>query len=216
MNYAPRITYPYEKLAPWISRVALVSERTIWYEHSDDQNNIHCHAIIMGLSKTIKTIKDWLKEMLQETPTGNQWMFPQTYKDKETGESRPVDDEFVKYMTKGKYDPKYNKGYSPEFVAEQKAKGFDGKAKKGAQRVSKSIQCYNEFVDWLNDKDNHKTKPVDLQNEESIRSAAYRFIMGTGVVPMNHEFQLMRGLVIKYCWDYQLPLPRTTAKKLEI
>jgi len=207
MNYAPRLRFSYEKIASWVSRVAMASEKVIVYEHDDNPDNIHCHMLVMGFTKDVTTLKNWFKEALCMKPARVEWTFPQTYKDRETGAEMQVNDEFVKYMTKGKYDPKYNKGYTPEFVAEQKAKGFDGKPRNSKTKSEgKAAVYYDDFVKWLHEKSNHEHMP-NLTEFGHIRKCAYRFMMHTFPMPMPYQMSLYKASLIRYCWDYSIPLP---------
>lgn len=209
MNYAPRLSFPYKDIAPWVSRVAMVSEKVIFYEHSDNPDNIHCHGLIYGLSVDKDTIKNWLKETLRLTPTRTQWTFPEQYK------GRSVNDDFISYMSKGKLDPVWNKGFAPELVAEQKAKGYDGKAMKGSKRVNAASLYYDDFVKWLYDKDEHK-EVLDLTNPYTIKNSAWRYMMIHTPMPMSHQRQLYVASVIRYCWDYDISLPDDLKKSFKL
>lgn len=212
MDYAPRLTFSYESLQRWISRVAMVSEKVLFYEHSDDPANVHIHGIIRGCSVAEKTLKNWVKETLGLTPTGTQWTFPQTYKDKVTGERIAVNDEFVKYMSKGKYDPVYNKGYSEEFIADQKSKGFDKKDRKVDKKQTAAERYYNEFVKWLWEKSNHD-RVLDLDNYEVIKKAAYRYMMIQFSMPMPYQLSLYKASVMRFCYDFNVPLPEKVEQR---
>lgn len=209
MNYAPRLSFTYQQLAHWVPRVAMVSDKVIVYEHPDDPANLHCHMLIFGLTVEIKTVKTWLKDSLRQTPARTQWAFPEQYK------GEPVNDGFIKYMSKGKYDPKYNKGYTEQFIAEQKALGFDKQSKKGVKATSASAKYYSSFVAWLYDKDSHKA-PIDLLNPYTIKKAAWTYMMETTSMPMPYECSLAKASFIRYCYDYSIPLPDDLRKKYDL
>lgn len=211
MNYAPRLTYSYESLAPWVSRVAMVSEKVIVYEHADNPDNIHIHMLVMGCNVDVKTLKNWVKETLSLTPVRTKWAFPQTYKNRH-GEPTGVDEGFVKYMTKGKLDPKYNKGFSPEFVAEQKKMGWDNAATPAAKRQSKAQKYYDDMVKWMFDKDNHK-ESLDLTNPYTVKTTAWIYMMQHTPMPMPYELSLYKASVIRFCFDYSIPLPTDMGKQ---
>lgn len=208
MNYAPRLTFPFATLSSWISRVAMVSEKIIFYEHADNPSNVHVHGLIMGCTVDVKTLKNWVKEAVRVTPTRNQWSFKQEF----NGES--VNEGFIKYMSKGKLDPKYVKGFEPEFIAQEKSKGYDGKSER-KQKQSPAAEYYDGFVKWLHEKSNHETMP-DISSYDGVRKYAWRYMMLNSVMPMPHQMSLYKASLVRYCWDYSLPLPDKVEKQLGI
>lgn len=218
MNYAPRLRFSYEKIASWVSRVAMASEKVIVYEHDENPDNIHCHMLVMGFTKDVTTLKNWFKEALCMKPRRVEWTFPQTYKDQD-GNEQPVNEEFVTYMSKGVHDPKYNKGFSPEFVAERKTKGYAKTNKKissgRSPQCGAAAQYYDNFVRWLHEKSNHKQMPV-LDSYDTVKKYAWSYMMQTYPMPMPYQMSLYKASLVRYCWDYSLPLPDKVEKQLGI
>lgn len=199
MNYAVRLSFPAQGLASWFSRVALASEKCIFYEHASNKENVHIHGLIFGWSKDKKTLKDWVKETLRLTPVRTQWSFKESY------DGKPVDDGFIKYMTKGKYDPVYVKGFSVEFIAEEKAKGFDAK-KNNDERLSKNDRYWNDFRKWVGE-DIKDDLGWTVNKFEVIRRWSYCYMMNNIHLPMPHDIARMKACTMKLAWELEVPLP---------
>lgn len=204
MNYALRITYPADALRPWFSRMALNCEKVIFYEHADNVSRVHVHGILWGCTVSDDTFKNWIKETLHLTPVANEWSFKQTYG--KGGNKRRVDDNYIAYMTKGKYDPVYNKGYTEEVIAEQKAKGFDGK---DDFQKSKDEALFDEFklhmehesvLEW-NERNSAMTRFAQVKRHATV------FCM-TKYRVMNQNCQCkIRMLLLSYCYYYYIDVP---------
>lgn len=111
MNYAVRITYGYKELETFYKATTDVCSKVIVYEHVDAAR-LHCHALLEECTVSTDTLKNWIKKALGVTQFDKKnWSF-------KTANS---DYKYVTYMSKGKYDAKLVKGYSPEQVAEWKA-----------------------------------------------------------------------------------------------
>lgn len=143
MNYAVRITFPAEKLVSFFSRLSMVSERLCVYEHSEDVSSIHCHIIIWQYQGDVKNIKRWAEETLNLKIDKTKISIKSQYKPKGTVQSVPIDEGAISYASKGKYEPKYVKGWNDEEVNVLKAKGFDKKDK--PVKLSADLIWYNDF-----------------------------------------------------------------------
>lgn len=205
MNYALRITFSAEALRPWFSRMSMHCEKVIFYEHSDNVSRVHVHGILWGCTVSDDTFKNWIKETLHLTPVANEWSFKQTYG--KGANKRRVDEGYIAYMSKGKYDPVYNKGYAEDLIAEQKAKGFDGK---DDYQLSKDEALYKEF-------DVHMESPDVLywinqncageKHFSAVKRNATVFCMSKYRV-MNQACQAkIKMLVLTYCYYYYISIP---------
>lgn len=203
MNYAVRLRFPFQSIAPWASRVSMACEKSAFYEHSGDPANIHIHALILGWSKDKTTLKNWLKETLNLTPARTQWVFSTHYDG-----DKPVDEGFLAYMSKGKYDPKYVKGFSDEVIAEAKAKGYDGK-KNNDEKPDKNEKYWRSFYAWAVpdiEQDSNWSKFAD-NKFEVIRRWSYSFMMNNVSMPMPHDLARHKACVMRLAWELQVPLP---------
>lgn len=210
MNYAPRITFPYARLASWISRVSLACEKVIFYEHSGDPQNVHVHGLILGFRKDKGTLKNWLKEALGVKPTKNEWRFPEQQVNGE-----PLDANFIAYMSKGKYDPVYNKGFTLEEIAEQKAKGYVGK--KNDEKPDKNTMYWNGLEKDVAPQLEYMLERYSGDNEalfEFIRTRCYAYMMNHVSLPMPHDIARHRACVMRLCWEYSIPVSPKASKYL--
>lgn len=112
-NYSVRLTWDYETLAPFWSR--LDADTIVVYEHPADAqvSRTHCHAFVWGLKNPTDTVKNWIRLVTGEMkPDKDKWRFSTTWKDSHTGKRHPVenDGKMITYMHKGRYDCKYYKG----------------------------------------------------------------------------------------------------------
>lgn len=110
-DYFCRIRVPYEKFSPVASLMSEKCERLIIYEHNDDPNNIHIHFYIQACQVSTDTLKNYCKRHgITGGKKGSNWSFKLA---RDTG--------CIKYMTKGKYEPKFVKGFTDDEVAEHKS-----------------------------------------------------------------------------------------------
>lgn len=155
MNYAIRVTATAEELKPWFSRIALNATTCVAYEHpAGDAERTHCHAIILGLRVTDTTLDNWLKAHLNRKILGNKFFSKKSgYKPHNEHKTRPVDLNFIAYMSKGKYDPCFQHGCSDEVITSQKASGLEFQLKlermKAEGRPSEAVKLWDEFNSWI-------------------------------------------------------------------
>lgn len=203
MNYAIRFSFPYDKVAAWCSRVSMVSQKVCFYEHAENAANVHVHGLLMGVTKDKSTLKNWFKETLGLAPARTQWVFSQVQKD-----GSPLDEGFLAYMSKGKYDPKYNKGFTDDEIACAKAKGYD-RPDRASVKVSKNDQYYKDFVDYV--KELGEERLLDSMHNDGkfcyVRRKSFRFMMQKVGLPMPHNIALHKACVMKYCFENDIPLP---------
>lgn len=208
MNYATRLSFPYSRLAAWVSRVAMASEKVIFYEHAGDPNNVHVHGLIVGFRKDKTTLKNWCKEALGMTPARTQWSFPER-----TKEGEPLTDGFISYMSKGKYDPSYSKGYTADEIQQWKAKGYDGK-RKNDEKPDKNLAYYNAFEKWVGGEvEDLLARASESARTEGkgifdyVRRLSYRFMMEQVMLPMPHDIARHKACVMRMCYTYEIPVP---------
>lgn len=111
--YAVRISEAYQRLEPFFARlVDTGTPRLVVYEHPG--GHAHCHALLETKLST-DTLKNWVKKALGVT------VYPKTNWSFKTAEN----DGFITYMSKGQYDPKLCVGYTPEQIADLRARWVD-------------------------------------------------------------------------------------------
>lgn len=111
-DYFVRITHPYSRLAPLISRWSLECEKLITYEHVGTlTEKVHVHMVILGSRLQKKQLRNIGQQ--QADLKGNELC---SFKECVSWEQPIV------YMTKGVLDPSYNKGFDIALVAELKGR----------------------------------------------------------------------------------------------
>lgn len=111
-DYFCRISVPYDKFSPVVSLVSEKCERMIIYEHDDNPDNIHIHFYLQACEVSTDTLKNYCKRFgINGGNKGAGWSFKLS---RDTG--------CINYMTKGKYDPKFVKGFTDDEVTEFKNK----------------------------------------------------------------------------------------------
>lgn len=142
-NYAVRITRSYELCKHIVAAWALRCDKILAYEHVGTvTEKVHIHLIIVGSSVSSEQLKNIAKPLGGATLKGNaDWSFKT--KDAKYGE---VTDSprYISYMSKGEYDPKYNKGYSDAELAEAKS------AYVPMGKMSARLREYLEFEKQMN------------------------------------------------------------------
>jgi len=113
LNYAVRITLPYSDVSGTVHVWALKCDKLVVYQHvGSETEKVHVHLLLMSSSVSAER----LKQLSGLIGSGNEfWSFKT--KSKKTG---PLTDktsgQYITYMTKGKYDPMYVKGYDSKVL----------------------------------------------------------------------------------------------------
>lgn len=209
-NYAVRITRPYEECAAYVAKISLLCEKVLVYEHvGTATEKVHVHLMIVGARCDKKTIKD---NAAKGTPLarlkGNgDWSWKST--DSKYG---PVEDspKYISYMSKGKHDPKYNKGYTQEELDDAKSKWVEPTNK------SKDEKLYIEFEEVLRGQTINPDKVTEViglkvidsyPGFEKVRKAAISFAMEK-VHVMNIKCRNMAQMLYNtYCWKHNVVKP---------
>jgi len=114
MDHVCRITRPYADLIRVFSNWTEVSDKVLVYEHpfgislrTGKTQKEHCHVLIQGCTIGEEALKKRIKNIIRLSGNGD-WSWSQAKYDGV--------EKYITYMTKGRYMPKYNKGYSEEFL----------------------------------------------------------------------------------------------------
>lgn len=118
MDYAIRIHAAYSELVGFFDKLDTKHIKYIVYQHDKDKgaSRTHIHALLLSVSQSTDTLKNWVKEALNVTDFkgGNGfWSFKVAY-------SAPDDEfkyeHFVRYKSKGCLSPMRNSAFSAEQV----------------------------------------------------------------------------------------------------
>lgn len=198
-DIAVRLTTSYESLKTTVSDWSLVCKQIICYEHPEPQN-IHCHLLLTGVYCTDQHLKNTMWSHGVTCKGAGQLLFKTSYKTPEklviqiTEESYP---KYITYMSKGKYEPSYNKGFSDDKVAMYKQDWTV------YTREPESIQILHEF-----EKSIENETELNLKN---IITYAHIFMMRKY---KSHTPQMRKAqstLIDDYCYyhkihkEYRLP-----------
>jgi len=109
-HYAVRITHSYEHCKRVIGLWALRCQKMIVYEHEGEKTNkVHIHVALFNTSIDKKQLRNVAASTGLPCKGNENMAF--------TKKDWDLDPIYITYMTKGKHDPKYNKGYSDEEVS---------------------------------------------------------------------------------------------------
>lgn len=97
-------------------KLADESVNVLWYYHPFGKKGKgpHFHALVQDGTRTDETYRDRLKEAFGVSGAGT-FGVSNTYK-RGTKMSELTVEEYVKYMTKGEYEPFFNKGFDKEWI----------------------------------------------------------------------------------------------------
>lgn len=136
MAYFVRVSQSYDTLKPFFESVP--AETLVVYEH--DASRVHCHFYIITSLKT-DSLKVRLKKLYRFEKSD--WSF-----------KTAKNDMCVRYMAKGKYDPKYVRGYDQQKIDAYKADwkpDIPKEAKKTVYDMAEAVfnkiqisECYSE------------------------------------------------------------------------
>lgn len=124
-----RISVASTVLEPFFRKLTMESGiKFLCYEHEADEeiSRTHVHFILLGGQRTVTTYKNYITECIKSAMID---FAPRTDWSLKTYEADKADS-CVKYMSKGKLDPKMNIGFDDEYLMKMKSEGYDKKDKK--------------------------------------------------------------------------------------
>lgn len=129
MLYAVRLTFPYQEVKEFFDRF----EKVIVYQHEADEGvpRTHVHALL-EMDISTDSAKNWVTKCVGSRPSKDKWSFVTKI------QKEPVTFDFITYMTKGRLDPVYVKGYTKELCDEYKAKWINHVVP-DKQKISKQV-----------------------------------------------------------------------------
>lgn len=156
VNYAVRLRAPYVELQTTVADWALQADKVLCYEHPDKRENVHCHLLLVGVYISTDTLKGIMRRHGIALKGSGQVSFKTSFKS--NGISMDITDEtiskYITYMSKGKYDAKYNKGYTQEELDACKARWITYYSKPSM------LQEYDDFKQYVKDKEALFVAPV--------------------------------------------------------
>lgn len=161
---AIRVTRPAGDLRSFIERIEARCDKLIIYQH-DESSRPHIHGLITNCQVSTDTLKNYIKTSLGVTSfPKTDWSFV----------SKDVNEKFITYMSKGRLDPVYSKGYDEHEVNEFRNQWEDKPHKKSVQtrltyvvkespieRKQRQSDMVNEIVDTI-EKEGIKKSPRDI------------------------------------------------------
>jgi len=205
--HALRITRDYTSLTALVMDWAEVSGKCLVYQHDADEEvkATHCHFLIEQCEvKEGALIKRGLKHI--QLKGNNDWSFVQK-------EYNGNVEKYITYMTKGKLDPVYNKGYEPSYLEECKKRWVDytqiQKEPKALSLVDKKETAL--IQQWLDYKKEcmptgNYSKHLELKDFRGI-SIAYWRKRNKGLMPTASTYKrFLVSLYLEYCEMANKPL----------
>lgn len=195
MNYAIRFTESYETIKTTVSDWSLKSEKVLCYQHTGSKTEkVHCHLLLVGCSITPDQLKNLGKSHGLSGKGNGYWSFKTSFKDKSTGAKFPITDEtipkYICYMSKGIYDPLFNKGYEPDFLVDCKSKW-----KAPSVQYGTDVIMYKEFEDYYWDTSSNERQVYweHCGKDEEAANAFYHKVLDTAKARKNAIVAFVMG-----------------------
>jgi len=161
-DYAVRITHSYEEAKPIISLWAMRTTKMLVYEHiGGTTNKTHIHVSLLGTNVDKKQLRN-IAATTKIPVSGNENMSFKIW-DK--------DEEYIKYMTKGKHDPKYNKGYEEFELLEIKKRWVETRLIDKPDKTDKLLGGFDTYI-----YDNNVVQPGELMDFWTLRKHVKKFV----------------------------------------
>lgn len=143
-GYCVRITVAYNMLPNVLEKWTDICEQIIVYEHpAPPASRQHCHLLIVNPKVTSKTFKD--RSGLGNG--GNAFWSWKNLKPKTRASALM----YIRYMSKGKYDPKYCDGQIRHFGAEDLAIEKANWVQLNPNKVVTRSKSHKAYLAWLED-----------------------------------------------------------------
>lgn len=92
-------------------------QKAVFYEHpSSASKGVHVHGLIWSYSQKEDTLRNKCKSISKGSYEASQ---------NQRKKGPPVDEKFISYMSKGKYNPSFVKGWTEDEIESYKTVGFD-------------------------------------------------------------------------------------------
>lgn len=133
---AVRITLPFADLSGTVRAWALKADKLLCYEHVGEKTSKpHCHLLLLGVTCNKERLKQVAKESGLAGGGNEFWSFKTAKHEAER---------YIVYMSKGKFDALYNKGYETDYLQTCKEAWEQGEAE--PSRDEKLCSEFEELV----------------------------------------------------------------------
>jgi len=203
LNYAVRLRATYEALGSTCGDWAARCERMLCYEHPEDPNNLHCHFLLVGVYESTDTLKRDFRAHGLDLKGPGQVSFKTTYKLKACNTKVDITPQtwgkYITYMSKGIYDPKYNKGFDAPYIAECKAKWTN------PVRQSREESLLAEFHEYVFEykKKLNLTEDVLRVSEARVLAVKFAIVAYKGVINVGMRKDA-KMLLDSYCYAHDM------------
>lgn len=195
-NFAIRIHAPSEQIKKSLGLWSSVCEKILAYEH-DSQNRVHTHLLVLGCQRTSENLKDMCRSVGLSLKGNGEWSFKNGYTDKASKKKVELTehtmDRYVVYMSKGKYDPYYNKGFDPEYVNRMRAEWVAPDPNKSRDSV-----IYDDFAKVMG--------VQELTWDQVARMARNYSINRHGKIVSAVALKEAKMLALTYCYRWEITI----------
>jgi len=116
-NWKLRVDGSWHDVSSAMLQVSEKCVKAVFYEHpSTGSKCVHVHGLIWGYAQKEDTLRNKCKAISKGSYEASQ---------NQRKKGPPVDEGFISYMSKGKYDPQHLKGWTQEQIDVLKAAGYD-------------------------------------------------------------------------------------------
>ena len=204
-DYCLRIHHPYEDAKRIFAAFALRCDKLVVYEHPADgkTKRIHCHALLTGTNVDKKQLRNVAEGTHSVDVKGNGNM---AFSEDEWDQ----DMHFVTYMSKGKWDPKYYKGFSEEDITTAKSLWVE---RKSASFVDKADKEYLAFAQGMFDckavwRDGTGAECLHPQYFPLITAARAYVHQVFGGFHKPKNFNILKNFLREYAYTMNVSIPK--------
>lgn len=207
-SYFVRITHAYEIAKPIIHEWATRCDSMLVYEHSQatktSKGKTHIHVILVNTSVDKKQLRN-IAAATKIPVKGNENMSFKAY----DGANKPIT-----YMSKGKVDPMYNKGYEVDVIEAAKAAWVEPEE---YVKESPWEQLYLEYkpfapsiqkIDWEAWANSLSDTQPTVDNFTPLDTHARTWLNKKlrGIWEPRHD-NMLRCIVKSHCWQNNIKIP---------
>lgn len=189
MNIAFRVSEPAAKLSGFYDQVKTVSTQLVVYEHRASQ--VHIHGLIIDCKVSTDTLKNWIRKCLGiKVYDKSKWSFKTEY------EGKPVDYNFITYMSKGSLIPHYTTLTLSEI--EKYKNAWIEPTKFHSKEKEDKITIWN----------------ISQEVDQIYRSQYEEFQAGDGIDEFNKVIERMVPIIIKVLRKYRKGFDEYMVRKI--
>lgn len=180
-SYFARMHKPYSDLSGVLTVWADNCKKFLVYEHpqEDGSERTHCHLIVVESTITDEAFKQRCKSKGLNLKGNKEWSFKALDMTKNP----------LVYCSKGKYDPKLNKGFEPQYVADERDKYVPPKDKSDEKRATQPNTLLDEFLEKLLKKYDSDVSLVEWTIVDVMRWSTGIYFSKKGCFPKPGSFK---------------------------